>query len=107
MTNKKRRAVYEPMLPASCYADIAPLPVPFAEYQLQRLKKQEGAQTSHDVLLQHFLSEVRSARETAFEVMDDFVRNRNLRVLPELRLSTEWLTMNLAAYDPMETMPSA
>jgi hypothetical protein len=106
MMNNKRKAAPERMLPVSCYADIAPLPVPLAEYQLQRLKRQHE-HTNKDTLLQHLLAEVRDARETAFEVMDDFVRNRNLHVSPELRLSTEWLVRNLAAYDPANTMPAA
>jgi len=96
----------EKLLPESLYAEIAPVPVPFAEHHLRRVRKaypQEPLAT----VLELFLAEVRSTRETAFEVMDDFVRNRNAPVPPDLRLSTEWLTRTLAAYDPAQTMPKA
>jgi hypothetical protein len=96
----------EKMLPVCCYADVAPLPIPFAEYQLGRLRK-FYAQEHPQAVLALFLKEVRAARETAFEVMDDFVRNQDAPVSPDMRLSTEWLTKNLAAYDPLKTMPSA
>jgi hypothetical protein len=39
--------------------------------------------------------------------MDDFVRNRYEPVAPDLRLSTEWLLKELAAYDPKQTMPDS
>lgn len=110
MSKKKRAAIFsrqgEGVLPASRYADIAPLPVSFAEYELQRFGKQ-FPQVPPDLVLEMFLSEVSEKRETAFEVMDDFARNRLEPITPDLRLSTNWLTGVLAAYDPMGTMPDS
>ena len=96
----------ETLLPVPFYADIAPLPISFALHQLPRFQKLY-AQEEPQTVLTRFLKAVHATRETAFEVLDDFVRNRHLPIAPHLRLSTEWLTRNLAAYDPLKTMPSA
>jgi hypothetical protein len=109
--NKQKRATLlsqprEGALPVARYADIAPLPVSFAEYQIQRFGKQ-FPQYSPEQILALFLNEMSEKRETAFEVMDDFARNRFEPVSPELRLSTNWLTAALAAYDPLGTMPES
>ncbi|GHO48704.1 hypothetical protein [Ktedonospora formicarum] len=96
----------DPLLPPALYAEIAPLPVPFAHYALTRLQKQLP-HASDTQLQMRFLTALREARETAFEVLDDFVRNRHEPIAPELRLSTEWLLKELAAYDPQRTMPDS
>lgn len=93
------------IIPHSFYADVAPLPIPLAEYQLCRFLK-ISANISPQETFEQFLSEVQLARETAFEILDDFVRNRHRSVPSDLRLSTEWLTKTLAAYDPSRTMPA-
>ena len=96
----------EGILPPSLYMDIAPLPVPFAEYQLDRYLKQFPSAPPNQIL-EEFLNAVSEKRETAFEVMDDFVLNRFEPVSPEFRLSTYWFQNALASYDPMKTMPDS
>jgi hypothetical protein len=88
------------------YADIAPLPVPFAEYQLRLMQKLYPHESSERIW-EKFLYEVRQYSETAFRVLDDVVHNRLLNVPSDLRLSTEWMLKTLAVYDPAKTMPPA